>query len=140
MVIDIRWAGPEKFDGFRLFLQALQNAFPDLPAPPSPLPVFSLADPLVFKKEMVSAGFKDVEVEFVPRELVFESLHELRNLFTVGAPPVKVLLDQVGVDGVNNKKYIHFEFLSTLSSVSLKTDLYNHFLLVRFKKTSLDRW
>ena len=93
------WAGPDRFEGFRLFLQALKAAFPDLPPPPAPLPVFSLSDPLEFKKEMEYAGFIDVEVEFVSRELVFESLDELWSLLTVGAPPVKVLMDQIGVDG-----------------------------------------
>lgn len=93
------WAGPEKFDGFRLFLHALQTAFPDLPPPPSPPPVFSLADPLNFKREMESAGFKEVEVNLVSQELVLESPDELWSMFTVGAPPVKALLDQAGADG-----------------------------------------
>ena len=95
------WAGPDRFDAFRLLLLALQTAFPDFPPPPSPPPVFSLAEPRSFKKEMESAGFKQVEVEFVPRELVFASPDDLWGMLTVGAPPVKVLLDQVGEDGVH---------------------------------------
>jgi len=37
--------------------------------PPAPPPVLSLADPASFKSQMESAGFDDVEVDFVSRDL-----------------------------------------------------------------------
>lgn len=94
------WAGPEKFEGFALFLGALNSAFPDLPAPAKPPPVFSLADPRVFSEEMRAGGFSDVEVEFVSRTLELESFDQLWTLLTQGAPPVQMLFDKVGAEGV----------------------------------------
>lgn len=93
------WAGPERFESFGLFLAALQAAFPDMPAPPSPPPVFSLSDPAVFKSEMEAAGFRDVKVEFVARELELPDFDGLWRMMTAGAPPVQTLLDRVGPAG-----------------------------------------
>jgi len=93
------WAGPDKFEGFALFLGAMQAAFPDMPPPSAPPPVFSLADPVVFQAQMQAAGFQQVEVDFVSRELELEEFDDLWSMFTVGAPPVQVLLDRVGADG-----------------------------------------
>ena len=93
------WAGPERFESFGLFLAALQAAFPDMPSPPSPPPVFSLSDPDVFKSEMEAAGFRDVKVEFVARELALPDFDGLWRMMTAGAPPVQALLDRVGTPG-----------------------------------------
>lgn len=92
------WAGPDKFEAFGLLLQAMRAAFPDMP-PPAPLPVFSLADPAVFRAQMEAAGFNDVEVEFVSRDLEVAGFADLWAMLTVGAPPVQVLLNRVGPDG-----------------------------------------
>ena len=93
------WAGPDKFEVFGLFLEAMRTAFPDMPPPPAPPPVFSLADPTVFTAEMEAAGFNDVEVEFVSRDLNLARFEDLWAMVTTGAPPVKVLLDRVGEEG-----------------------------------------
>jgi len=93
------WAGLDKFDAFALLMQGIKKAFPDFPKPASPPPVFSLADPVSFKEEMEAAGFKDVEVVYVPKTLVLDSFESLWTMLTVGAPPVKILFDQVGDDG-----------------------------------------
>lgn len=93
------WAGPEKFEAFGLFLTALQVAFPDMPAPPSPPPVFSLADPTDFKSQMESAGFHDVEVEFVARDLEVPDFEMMWSMLTAGAPPVQDLFDRIGPSG-----------------------------------------
>jgi SAM-dependent methyltransferase len=93
------WAGPDKFEGFGLFLGALQAAFPDMPPPPEPPPVFGLADPADFKAQMEAAGFQRVEVDFVARELELDSFDDLWAMLTSGAPPVKALLDRVGTEG-----------------------------------------
>ena len=92
------WAGPDKFEAFALFLEAMRAAFPDMPPPPAP-PVFSLADPTVFTAEMEAAGFDDVEVEFVFRDLDLAGFEDLWAMLTTGAPPVQALLDRVGPDG-----------------------------------------
>lgn len=93
------WAGPEKFEAFGLFVGAVSTAFPEMPAPPSPPPVFRLADPAVFKAEMEAGGFRDVEVDFVSRELEVSGFDELWAMLTVGAPPAEALFGRVGEAG-----------------------------------------
>jgi SAM-dependent methyltransferase len=93
------WAGPEKFEGFALFLSGVKAAFPDMPAPPTPPPVFSLANLESFKSEMEAGGFADVEVDLVSRELSLDSFEDLWRMMTVGAPPVQMLFDRLGPDG-----------------------------------------
>lgn len=93
------WAGPERFEAFGLFLASIQAAFPEMPPPPSPPPVFSLADPAAFKREMEAAGFRDVEVELVPREQEVADFEHAWGMMTAGAPPIQVLFDRVGPAG-----------------------------------------
>jgi len=93
------WAGPDKFEAFGLFLAALQAAFPDMPPPPSPPPVFSLCDPSEFKLQMEAAGFRDVEVDFIARGLTVPDFETMWGMLTVGAPPVQVLFDRIGPSG-----------------------------------------
>lgn len=59
------WAGPPEFDAFRIFLTALTIAFPDMPAPPGPPRVFSLADPASFAAQMEAAGFTEIRIDKV---------------------------------------------------------------------------
>lgn len=93
------WAGPDKFEAFELFLSALKAAFPDMPPPPVPPPVFSLANPADFKREMEDAGFCDVEVGHVSRDFEIAGFESAWKMFTVGAPPVQMLFDRVGPEG-----------------------------------------
>ena len=95
------WAGPDKFEAFGLFLEAMRAAFPDMPPPPAPPPVFSLADPADFRAQMEAGGFNDVEVEFVCRDLEVAHFDDLWAMLTAGAPPVQVLLDRIGPSGQN---------------------------------------
>jgi len=48
---------------------------------------------------MEAAGFQQVEVDLVSRELELQGFDDLWSMFTVGAPPVQALLDRVGPDG-----------------------------------------
>ena len=93
------WAGPDKFEAFGLFLAAMHAAFPDLPPPPSPPPVLSLSDPDDFKLQMETAGFRNVEVEYVARDLVVSDFEQMWSMLTVGAPPVQALFDRIGPSG-----------------------------------------
>ena len=93
------WAGPDRFEAFGLFLEAIQKAYPDFPKPQSPPPVLSLSDPDSFKIQMEEAGFTDVVVEYVTREMVLDDFSSLWAMLTVGAPPIKLIFDKVGADG-----------------------------------------
>lgn len=93
------WAGPDKFEAFGLFLAGLRSAFPDLPPPPAPPAVFSLADLADFKRHMEAGGFRDIDVEFVSRELTVAGFDETWGMLTAGAPPVQILFDRVGEAG-----------------------------------------
>jgi SAM-dependent methyltransferase len=94
------WAGPDRFELFGLFLEAVKSAFPDLRPPPS-RPVFSLADLDEFKDQMEAGGFRQIEVEAVARDMEIESFDGVWAMLTAGAPPVQVLFDQVGEAGRN---------------------------------------
>lgn len=93
------WAGPDKFEAFGLFLGAVKQAFPDMPPPPSPPPVLSLADLADFKVQMEAGGFREVEVDYVARELELPGVEEVWAMMTSGAPPVQMLLDRIGPEG-----------------------------------------
>lgn len=93
------WAGPDRFEAFGLFLAALNAAFPDMPPPSTPPPVFGLADPAVFRSHMERAGFRDVKVEHVAHDLEIPDFERTWSMLTVGAPPVQALFDQVGAEG-----------------------------------------
>ncbi len=93
------WAGPDRFESFQIFMQAIKTAFPDFPDPPSPPPVFSLSNPDSFKMQMEEAGFQDVKVDFVTRESSHNNLDEMWAQLTTGAPPVQALFNKVGEKG-----------------------------------------
>ncbi len=104
-----------KFEAFGLFLEAMRAAFPDMPPPPAPPPVFSLAKPADFKSQMEAAGFNDVEVNFVTRDLETDGFEDLWAMLTVGAPPVQVLLGRVGPAG----RYRLRDVLGSIGSIQL---------------------
>ena len=98
------WAGPDRFEAFGLFMEAIQKALPDFPKSQTPPPVLSLADPDSFKSQMKAAGFRDVEVAYVTKEMVLDNFTSVWAMLTVGAPPIQMIFDKVGTDG---KKLIH---------------------------------
>ena len=93
------WAGPDQFEALGLFLEGMRDAFPDMPPPPAPPPVFSLANPADFKAQMEGGGFSDVEVDFVQRTLEIPTFDDMWAMLTIGAPPVQILFDRIGPDG-----------------------------------------
>ncbi len=94
------WGGPDKFEGFAIFMNAIQRAFPDFPKPDSPPPIFTLADLENFKQQMEAAGFKDVSTDYVTRELLIDSFDGLWAMMTTGAPPIKMFFQKVGSNGI----------------------------------------
>lgn len=98
------WATPDKFEGYNLFVSSILRAFPEFPKPDSPPPVFTLADLEDFKQQMEAAGFKDVSTDYVTRELELNTLDEIWDMLTIGAPPVQMLWQKVGEDGKEKVK------------------------------------
>ena len=93
------WAGPDRFELFGMFLDALNAALPDLPAPDAPPPVFSLADPDLFRAELEASGFQEVNVDCVARQFELANFEQLWEMLTTGAPPVQVLMERIGEQG-----------------------------------------
>jgi len=93
------WAGPDRFEAFGLFMEAVQKALPEFPKPQTPPPVLSLADPDSFKSQMEAAGFREVEVNYVTKEMVLDNFDSVWAMLTAGAPPIKRIFDNVGADG-----------------------------------------
>jgi hypothetical protein len=60
--------------------------------------VFNLANPAEFKSQMEAAGFHEVAVNFTAREVSVANFDQLWGMLTTGAPPVQVLLNQIGAD------------------------------------------
>lgn len=106
------WAGPDQFEIFGAFIAAVGKALPELPAPPAPPPIFSLADPERFTAEMQGGGFREVRVELVERYLELDSVEEAWDMLTVGAPPARALLDRVGESGAEKIRETLAESLS----------------------------
>jgi hypothetical protein len=52
-----------------------------------------------FETEMKAAGFRDVEVDYVPREIELADADQVWGMMTSGAPPVKMLLYRIGSEG-----------------------------------------
>jgi SAM-dependent methyltransferase len=99
------WAAPDKFELFGVFLTALNLAFPDLPKAQPP-PIFGLADLAQFKTEMEAAGFTDVTVDYVQRDLVVPDIHTFWSMLTDGAPPAQVLLERIGPMGAERLRSV----------------------------------
>lgn len=77
----------------------MKAAFPDMPPPSTPPPVFRLADPTVFRSHLEAAGLRDVEVEFVAHDLEISDFDQTWSMLTAGAPPIQALFDQIGAGG-----------------------------------------
>jgi len=93
------WAGPDRFEAFGLFREAIQKALPEFPKPQTPPPVLSLADPNTFITQMEAAGFREVEVDYVTREQIFENFNSVWTMLTAGAPPIEMVFNKIGEDG-----------------------------------------
>jgi len=85
------WCGPERVATAQVVLHALATALPDLPLPPAPPPVVSLADAERFAEEMRAAGFEDVRIETVTHDFVAPSSALGWDRLAGAAPPIQAL-------------------------------------------------
>jgi SAM-dependent methyltransferase len=93
------WSGPARFEAFGLFASALQQAVPDLPRPPQPPALLSLADPGKLAAEMRAGGFADVRVESITGYFEAPSAALLWERAGVTAPPIVAVLKRIGPEG-----------------------------------------
>ena len=94
------WSSPERFEAFRLFMGALQQAVPNMPRPPQPPAPLSLADPSKLAAEMRSGGFKSVRVESITGHFEAPSAEVFWTRMESTAPPVTEMLQRIGPDNV----------------------------------------
>lgn len=98
------WTNPDQFEALGIFMSSIQQAFPDMPKPDTPPPVLSLADPVKFKSEMENAGFREVEIHQTTRQTILDNFEQMWSMLTIGAPPIRKLIEQVGSTGLDRIK------------------------------------
>jgi ubiquinone/menaquinone biosynthesis C-methylase UbiE len=98
------WAGPEHFDTFAIFGEAMRRALPDHPKPDGPPPIFSLSDVEVFTSMLKDAGFSEARVDHVTRTWSVDSADEFVKLFFISAPPGRQLAAAIGPEATGRVK------------------------------------
>jgi ubiquinone/menaquinone biosynthesis C-methylase UbiE len=94
------WSNPARFEAFGVFMAALQQAIPNLPAPRQPPAPLSLSDPGKLVEEMRSGGFTDVRVESITRHFEAPSAEVFWTRMESTAPPVVEMFRRIGPDNV----------------------------------------
>ena len=94
------WSGPERFEAFRMFMGALQQAVPNMPRPQQPPAPLSLADPGKLATEMQAGGFKEVRVESITSHFEAPSAEVFWTRMESTAPPIAEMLQRIGPDNV----------------------------------------
>lgn len=82
---------PPKVEAFAFFFGAMRAAVPGF-TPPQDSPLFSLQDPEKLRREMATAGLKDVRVETLDHGMEFQSATHLWGVLTSAAPPIGELV------------------------------------------------
>jgi len=90
------WSAPERFEMFKVFLQAVRETVGESPRHDSPPPVFSLADPRQFREEMQAGGLGDVRIHTVRHAFEVESAPVFWDMMSSSAPPAVALLERLG--------------------------------------------
>jgi ubiquinone/menaquinone biosynthesis C-methylase UbiE len=92
------WSNPERFEAFRLFMGAIQQAVPNMPRPSQPPTPLALADPGKLAAEMQSGGFKNVRVESITSQFEAPSAEVFWTRMSTTAPPVLEMIQRIGPD------------------------------------------
>jgi ubiquinone/menaquinone biosynthesis C-methylase UbiE len=102
------WSGPERFEAFRMFMGALQQAVPNMPRPQQPPAPLSLADPAKLAAEMRAGGFKEVRVESITSYFEAPSAEVFWTRMESTAPPVVEMLQRIGSENTAKARDIMF--------------------------------
>lgn len=78
---------PPKVEVFSFFFGAMRAAVSGF-TPPQDSPLFSLQDPEKLRREMATAGLKDIRVETVNHGMEIQSATYLWDMLTSAAPPI----------------------------------------------------
>lgn len=103
------YGDPRKIEFFHLFVEAIQSVRPEFTGPPMdppPLP-FQLQDPARLRRELVSAGLKEVEVETITETLEFRSGLDLWDWLVWSNPIVEGVLGSMKIDEIERGKIKH---------------------------------
>ncbi|MGD0835080.1 MAG: class I SAM-dependent methyltransferase [Polyangia bacterium] len=95
------WAPVESSSYMRARMRALHAADPSAPSPATN--VLTLEDPDRFAREMARAGFVEVKIELVSREIEFRDAEVLFSTLTRGNAPFELLRRKLG-DGEWQKR------------------------------------
>lgn len=98
------WSSIQRFEGLAAFMGAVQQAVPDLPRPPKPPVLLSLADPAQLAAEMRAGGFEDVRVESITGYFETPTAEELWTRMEAAAPPIIAMLNRIGPENVGKAR------------------------------------
>jgi SAM-dependent methyltransferase len=93
------YGDPHKIEFFGFFVAAIQTVRPDFNGPPMdppPLP-FQLQDPERLRKELATAGLKDIKVETITETTEFQTGKELWDWLVWSNPLVEMLLGSLNL-------------------------------------------
>lgn len=99
-MVVVTLGSPTKIEFFRFFIRAVQAAVPGFTGPPmDPLPLpFQVQDPEKLRREMVSAGLKDVRVEETSEEMKYQSGKQFWDWVTNSNPIAGAILGQLNLN------------------------------------------
>ena len=96
-VVVVAFGSPTKIEFLGFFIRAIRAAVPDFAGPPlepPPLP-FQVQDPEKLRREMVTAGLKDVRVEETSEEMRYQSGKQFWDWVMSSNPVAGMMLDQL---------------------------------------------
>lgn len=90
-VLMVVFGPPQNVEAFAFFFGAMQAAVSGF-TPPQDSPLFSLRDPEELRREMATAGLKDIRVETADHDMEIPSALYLWDMLTSAAPPIGALV------------------------------------------------
>ncbi|MGC2164589.1 MAG: HopJ type III effector protein [Gallionella sp.] len=104
------WAPVDQSPAMQAMFGALRAIKPDLPPPQRS--IGTLENPEVFKLEMLTAGFRDVEIRLVTKPFPVTTLEEFWNSMVKGSAPIQMLKKNMGDDVWREKELLALDYLT----------------------------
>ncbi len=107
----VSWGDIKKLQSHRLLMRAIMQAAPGF-QPPASIPVWArMAGSESLSNEMRKSGFQDVEITISHASLRIESPQTFWSDFTISAPPLAYLFQQLGPDRKVAAGHVFMELL-----------------------------